>query len=188
VAGGQDEGEEAKKLVISFLKSQRLDRTADYVARGRGFQALTVEALHEGWRASMHAMSLSPSEHGHWERTSDYESELALRGLSPPARCRKGGSKTLLGSHIESDPALQHLLIERLADDIQFFGDQRLETSRRRHIGSTPRWVRGSRKPICRTKLGLDGFGRPTSSRRAHKAGGRLGHASPIRVAGDQEA
>jgi hypothetical protein len=131
VAGGQDEGEEAKKLVISFLKSQRLDRTADYVGRGRAFQSLTVQALEEGWRASMHAMSLSPSERGHWERNSDYESELGLRGLSPPLEAAKADVARYLVAvremleNIESDPALRGRLIEQLADDLQFFGDQR---------------------------------------------------------------
>lgn len=79
----------------------------------------------------MHAMSLSPGERGHWERNSDYESELGLRCLSPPLEAAKADVKRYLVAvreivgDIESDRALRGQLIERLADGLQFFGNQR---------------------------------------------------------------
>ena len=57
-AGAEGEGEmtdaddEGDKLARSFLESQRLNRVADYVSRGRKFSALTIDAVEDGWRAS----------------------------------------------------------------------------------------------------------------------------------------
>ena len=79
-----DADDEGDKLARSFLESQRLNRVADYVSRGRKFSALTIDAVEGGWRATMKAMSLAPSERAHRDLNSDYEAELELRGSKSP--------------------------------------------------------------------------------------------------------
>jgi hypothetical protein len=79
-----DADDEADKLARSFLESQRLNRLADYVSRGRKFGALTIDAVEDGWRTTMKAMSLAPSEPAHRDLNSEYEAELELRGSTPP--------------------------------------------------------------------------------------------------------
>ena len=79
-----DADDEADKLARSFLESQRLNRLADYVSRGRKFGALTIDAVEDGWRTTMKAMSLAPSEPAHRHLNSEYEAELELRGSKPP--------------------------------------------------------------------------------------------------------
>ena len=79
-----DADDESDKLARSFLESQRLNRVADYVSRGRKFGALAIDAAEDGWRATMKAMSLAPTDRTHRDLNSDYEAELELRGSSPP--------------------------------------------------------------------------------------------------------
>lgn len=79
-----DEEDVCDKLARSFLESQRLNRVADYVSRGQKFSALTIDAVEDGWRATMRAMSFSPSERAHRDLNSDYEAELELRGSKSP--------------------------------------------------------------------------------------------------------
>jgi hypothetical protein len=87
--------DEGDKLARSFLESQRLNRLADYVSRGRKFGALTIDAVEDGWRATMKAMSHAPSERAHRDLNSEYEAELERSRVKAALRFRKGRRRTI---------------------------------------------------------------------------------------------
>jgi hypothetical protein len=73
-----------KKTVQAYLDSARVDRAADYVARGRKFSALPLNDLTDQWRDSITAMANEPSQKVHRDHHTDYGAEFQLRGLDEP--------------------------------------------------------------------------------------------------------
>jgi hypothetical protein len=115
------------EVTRSFLESQRLNRMADYVSRGRRFGKLTLDAVEDGWRASMKAMSLAPSEHVHRDLNSDYEAELDLRGSKPPFDSSKEDvdryfavTKRII-DELMSDPGERERIEHDMAKDLESF-------------------------------------------------------------------
>jgi len=104
-----DADDAGDKLARSFLESQRLNRLAVYVSRGRKFGALTIDAVEDGWHATMKAMSLAPSERAHRDLNSEYEAELELRGSKPPFDSAKEDVERYLA-------ATKKIIEQRMAD------------------------------------------------------------------------
>jgi hypothetical protein len=119
------------EITRSFLECQRLNRAADYVSRGRRFGKLAMEAVEDGWRASMRAMSLAPAERVHWDLTSDYEAELELRGSKPPYGPAKEDVDRFLAAteriidELMSDPEERERIENDMAKDLESFRKDR---------------------------------------------------------------
>jgi hypothetical protein len=127
MTGADDRGD---KLARSFLESQRLNRVADYVSRGRKFGALTIDAAEDGWRATMKAMSLAPSERVLRDLNSDYEAELELRGSKAPFDSAKEDVERYLAAtrkiieQRQADPDEWERMEDELFRDLKSFQDE----------------------------------------------------------------
>jgi hypothetical protein len=119
--------DEVDEVTRSFLESQRLNRMADYVSRGRRFGKATTDAVADGWRASMKAMSLAPMERVHWDLNSDYEAELELRGSKAPFGPAKEDVDRYLAAtkriidELMSDPEERERIENDMAKDLESF-------------------------------------------------------------------
>jgi hypothetical protein len=125
-----DADDEGDKLARSFLESQRLNRVADYVSRGRKFGALTIDAVEDGWRATMKAMSLAPTERAHRDLNSDYEAELELRRSKPPFESAKEDVDRYIAAtqkimeQRKADPVEWERMEDELVRDLESFQDE----------------------------------------------------------------
>ena len=126
-----DADDEGDKLARSFLESQRLNRLADYISHGRKFGALTIDAVEDGWRATMKAMSFAPSERAHRDLNSEYEAELELRGSKPPFDSAKedverylAATKKIIEQRM-ADPDEWERMKDDLVRDLRSFRDER---------------------------------------------------------------
>jgi hypothetical protein len=115
------------EITQSFLESQRLNRLADYVSRGRRFGKLTLDAVEDGWRASMKAMSLAPAKCLYRDLNSDYEAELDVRGSHPPFDSAKedvdryfAATKRII-DELMSDPEERERIEHDMAKDLESF-------------------------------------------------------------------
>ena len=70
--------------IHAYLRHQALARRADYVDRGRRFEALDLDALEAGWAHAFVAMCLH-GEAARIEDLDDLSAEIALRGRPVPA-------------------------------------------------------------------------------------------------------
>jgi hypothetical protein len=119
--------DEFDEVTRSFLESQRLNRMADYVSRGRRFGKAPTDAVEDGWRASMKAMSLAPMERVHWDLNYDYEAELELRGAKPPFGPAKEDVDRYLAAtqrivdELMSDPEERERIENDMAKDLELF-------------------------------------------------------------------
>jgi hypothetical protein len=71
--------------LLSFMQSQGVDRTADYLRRGRPHAGLKDEALAEQWVRAFEAMADDPCSPELSRAESDLRAEFDLRGLSAPS-------------------------------------------------------------------------------------------------------
>lgn len=70
------------QLVEAVLAYDRIQKTRDYVARGRRFSPLTAEALGQAWVSAVTAVAFGDDD---WvDEWSDLGAELDLRGLARP--------------------------------------------------------------------------------------------------------
>jgi hypothetical protein len=67
----------------SMAESDRLDRVANYIHRGRKHQGLSNEVLLDAWKQGMQALAKEISDHN-FKIHEDLQSEIELRGLAPP--------------------------------------------------------------------------------------------------------
>jgi hypothetical protein len=125
MADADDDG--GDEIARSFLESQRLNRLADYVSRGRRFGKATMDAVEDGWRASMKAMSLAPAERVHRDLNNDYEAELDLRGSKLPFDSAKEDVGRYLAAtkriidELMSDPEERERIEDDMAKDLELF-------------------------------------------------------------------
>jgi len=70
--------------ITGFLTSDRVDKTADYLRRGRPHEGLKDEALAEQWIRAFKAMADDPRSLELRRAETDLQAEFDLRGLSAP--------------------------------------------------------------------------------------------------------
>lgn len=81
VAMDQDRAEIALR---SFLDSERMDRIAEYVQRGRKYGPLGDDRVIAKWLAGIKALADAPGDQACYAEHEDIEAELALRKIDPP--------------------------------------------------------------------------------------------------------
>jgi uncharacterized protein YaaN involved in tellurite resistance len=80
----------AREFVMAFLQSLAMDETADYLQRGREFQANTIEELEAAYAEVYKLFVRAIVDHGgaaarkSIQAADDIAAELRLRGLGPP--------------------------------------------------------------------------------------------------------
>lgn len=73
-----------EQTILAWIKSAEMDRSADYLLRGRLHAEVPEKALIERWTAAAKAMCLEPWSEDRRLAESDLKSELELRGLDAP--------------------------------------------------------------------------------------------------------
>jgi hypothetical protein len=73
----------AAAMVEAFLQHRKMERTQDYLARGRRFAALDVGQLSENWITAVRSW-LARKNRSHEQMMDDLAAELQLRGSEPP--------------------------------------------------------------------------------------------------------
>ena len=123
------EKDEAEKIALSYLESQRMNRIADYVSRGRAYENLSDDDVNKGWRNTMKAMALDPANRIPRGLNNDYESELGLRGLSPPEGTEEAEQFLAVTKRVieekMADPEERERIMKGLAEDLSDFHDQK---------------------------------------------------------------
>jgi hypothetical protein len=76
-----------RKDVEGFAANNRIDRVADYAARGRCHRNLSEPALNEVWIAAYREMAIHPTDPDRWHAVNDLNAEFELRGRMPPYLC-----------------------------------------------------------------------------------------------------
>jgi hypothetical protein len=120
-----------ESLVKDFLESQRVDRMADYLRRGRKYRPLTDDDLIAKWLASVKAMADAPGDPSCHVENDDAEAELALRKIDPPYeaaepdfdRYMEVSEAAIRG--IKADPKKLKDLKAGLVEDLRAFQDER---------------------------------------------------------------
>jgi hypothetical protein len=94
VANGKDMGmgratvssveKRMRKDVESFAANNRVDRVANYAARGRCHRNLSEPALDEVWVAAFREMAIHPADPDRRHAVNDFDAEFELRGRLPP--------------------------------------------------------------------------------------------------------
>jgi hypothetical protein len=72
-----------KAIVNAFLQHKSLERTQDYLARGRRFAKLDIGQLNKGWIIAVRSW-LGHKDRPNERMMDDLTAELRLRGLEPP--------------------------------------------------------------------------------------------------------
>ena len=70
-------------IVHAFLQNKSMDRTRDYLARGRRFAQLDLKQINQNWVAAVRSW-LARKDPTNELMMDDLTSELALRKLHPP--------------------------------------------------------------------------------------------------------
>jgi hypothetical protein len=70
--------------MLSFLHASRMDKTADYLRRGRTHSSLSESTLFEEWKVSVRQMAVDPFDAAVRLRNDDLTDEITLRDLKPP--------------------------------------------------------------------------------------------------------
>jgi hypothetical protein len=70
--------------VEGWLASRGSDRLADYAARGRKHQNLTIEELTAAWMQAFRNMADNVRDPARWVIEEDFKSEFFLRKSEPP--------------------------------------------------------------------------------------------------------
>jgi hypothetical protein len=119
------EEREAHDMVTGFLSSKVIDAQADYLSRGRAYQALSDEDLATQWIASFKAMTDLAAGRTKRAIHADYASEFGLRGLRPPEELVKDDLKRYVDSLMDKlrdlerdDPEAYERLEQELGEDI----------------------------------------------------------------------
>jgi hypothetical protein len=73
-----------RKDVEGFAANNRIDRVADYAARGRCHRNLSEPALDEVWVAAFTEMAIHPADPDRRHAVNDLDAEFELRGRLPP--------------------------------------------------------------------------------------------------------
>lgn len=73
-----------KQRILALLNSKRVDEASQYVERGRPYQALSDNDLHEHWLRTMRAWGNNPRDQGLQKLQDDLSSEYLLRGREAP--------------------------------------------------------------------------------------------------------
>ena len=71
-------------VLLSWVKSGRVDKMADYVRRGRVHAGLDDATLRARWVETLKKMVAAANDEAIGRRHRDYEMELRVRGLDPP--------------------------------------------------------------------------------------------------------
>ena len=118
---------EATKSPESFLESQRLNRLADYVSRGRRFGKATMDDVEDGWRASIKEISLGPACRANRDFNNYYEAELDLHGSKLLFNSAKEDVGRYLAAtkriidELMSDPEERERIEDDMAKDLELF-------------------------------------------------------------------
>jgi hypothetical protein len=118
-------------LLEDFLESQRVDRMADYVQRGRRYGPLNDDDLIAKWWASLKSMADAPRDPMFGAAFNDADAELALRKIDP--RCAEAAfyfdryveATDAEMREITSDPKRLAELRRNLSDDLLAFFEAR---------------------------------------------------------------
>jgi hypothetical protein len=70
--------------LLAFIKSEHMDKTAEYLGRGRKFAAVEPAELTRMWKASWEARTADPHNGVLVDLCGDLEVEHELRGIEPP--------------------------------------------------------------------------------------------------------
>ncbi len=101
-AGDSNGGFDAA-AITTWIQSCEMDRTRDYLTRGRVHGGLTDADLIDRWKAAFHALAADPASEVARVGESELKAEIDLRGLQAPFE--------------EVEPALQ-TLAQRFADGV----------------------------------------------------------------------
>jgi hypothetical protein len=78
------EDEAANREIRAYSRSQAIDRTEDYIRRGRALGAVASDRLKEDWIAIYRRWCREVRNFELQREANDIESELSLRGLAVP--------------------------------------------------------------------------------------------------------
>jgi hypothetical protein len=124
------EKDEAEDMATGFLQSQKVDWTANYIARGQKFGAMPQGQVEGEWLASMKAMGDDPFNKANRDWNNDAESELSLRGIEPPIAAGKDDMDRFLAASrkrvedLMADPVERARVEKLLIKDLKAFGEQ----------------------------------------------------------------
>jgi hypothetical protein len=93
--------------VLAFIQSEELDRTAEYVRRGRSHAELSDRALIEAWKIAFRAMASDPDLVELRRIENDLNCEMVLRGIKNPMEDVGDAMKMLIAKIKEAEAELK---------------------------------------------------------------------------------
>lgn len=120
------------KDVDGWMKSNSVDKTADYIARGRKFESLSDEQLQIKWIAAFRRMAASYTDMNARSLQGDLSAEYSLRGHPEPYRLVLAESAEYVKAAIAAieqikaaDPAGYNEMATEIEIDVEKFKSER---------------------------------------------------------------
>jgi len=117
--------------ILGWLESNRIDRVANYVQRGRKNKGLSNDALFEEWKQAMRSMAKDPHDSKLRALEQDLASEIEVRGLVAPYAEVKDAIELLVSRaeeqyrKVQEDPEEYERVNEELEQDLAEFKEKR---------------------------------------------------------------
>jgi hypothetical protein len=110
---------------LSWIQSDIVDHTADYLSRGRPHEVLGDGTLLEEWKRAFRAISVQRSSAQSTRQFKDLAVEINLRGLDAPTADASGAILASIRERLEGDPELLARVEERFSADLEQFRQRR---------------------------------------------------------------
>ena len=107
-----------RSLIMTLLAEESLERTADYVRRGRSMSSIDVDQLKARWVDQVQVFIADPADRDTSALVEDIESELAIRRVELPREEVREAAITLLRRTLDRTQSLSRAEIARLNDDL----------------------------------------------------------------------
>ena len=108
-----------RSLIMTLLAEESLERTADYVRRGRSMSSIDVDQLKARWVDQVQVFIADPADRDTSALVEDIESELAIRRVELPREEVREAAITLLRRTLDRTQSLSRAEITRLNDDLE---------------------------------------------------------------------